>query len=147
VKNGDALTIDVPPLSARDDTAAVPPGVAPETSGGLRTLAFVLGGVGVAGLAVGSVTGLLAFSAHDDAVSKCAHYPDRCPADGSGTSANDRAQTLATVSTIGFVAGGALLAGGACLFFIAPPSRSSALRVAPSFGLNGSAALAVDGSF
>jgi hypothetical protein len=149
VKNGDALKIDVPRLLSDRGVASPPeqPPAPAASGGGLRTLGLVLGGVGIAGIATGAVTGLLAFSAHDDAMMKCAHYPDRCPTDGTGTSANERARTMATISTIGFIAGGALLAGGTILFFAAPPRGTSGLRVSPSIGLAGSAAIAVDGAF
>jgi serine/threonine-protein kinase len=52
-----------------------------------------------------------------------------------GLSSLDSAHTAATVSTIAFAAGGAALAGGALLYFLAPRAQSGAgLVVAPSAG-------------
>jgi hypothetical protein len=67
-----------------------------------------VGGVGVAGVAAGIITGLMAGSRHATAEQKC---PERSCIEGSeGAEALDSFRTLRTVSTIGYVVGGVGLA-------------------------------------
>ena len=91
----------------------------------LRTAGLVIAAGGLGGLATGSVLGLLAMAknsqAHCDAKNVCADPQERRDAQG-----------IAVGSTIAFVAGGALVAGGAALFLIAPRSDG---RPAPKVGL------------
>jgi hypothetical protein len=101
-----------------------------------KTIGFLVGGVGLAGLAVGGVTGLLAIGKNSDSKSAC-------PNDGAcnnqeAIDANDGAKTFGTVSTIGFIAGGACLAAGAILIFTAPSSsaRSGSIKPAPTRGVS-----------
>ncbi len=88
-----------------------------------KKLGLVAGAFGVFGLGVGSFFGLRAMSLNDDAVSHCPASP-RCN-DPAGPELTRDAQSAATVSTIAFIAGAALLVGGAVLWFTAP-GRSSA---------------------
>jgi hypothetical protein len=120
---GDANTerVEVPLLVDGGAGAASAPAAeadAPKKSGsGQRTLALVAGGVGVVGVALGAVFGLQASSSWDDAKSACDDYPYEC---GSGGLAKkEDASSQATISTIGFVAGGVCLAGAAVLWFTA----------------------------
>ncbi|MBX3223829.1 MAG: tetratricopeptide repeat protein [Labilithrix sp.] len=90
-----------------------------------RTLGLVTGGVGLGGLAAGAIFGVISISAHSSVVGACPSYPvcsskDRVALDDM----NGRAETTGTISTIGVVAGAILLAGGAALFFTAPPTRA-----------------------
>jgi hypothetical protein len=116
-------------------------GMAPEPRGGTqRTIALIVGGVGIAGLAVGGVAGVMAISKHDDAKARC-EDPKRCP-DAESAALWTDATSAGTVSTIGFVAGGVALAGAAVLWFTAPsgassPSSRASWRVAPSVAANG----------
>lgn len=159
-KDGQAVEIVVPKLVA-EPTVAAPPPVAPvvlgpanapappdraaSSSSTQRTVGFVVGGVGVAGLAVGAVTGLMAIGKKNDAT-------DVCPNDGACASqgavdAADGARTLGTVSTIGFIAGGALLVGGAALVLTAPKApRRTGVRLLPTAGRTG-AGLDIAGVF
>ncbi len=115
-----------------------------------RTLGILFGGVGVAGLAVGSIFGLQANSKWNDA-----DCPDnRCPTPEQQDRAED-AKRFADVSTWSFAGGGALLAAGTVLWLTAsdgPPSREVAqprgmeLRMEPSAG-KGSAGVIVRGRF
>jgi hypothetical protein len=110
-----------------------------------------VGAVGVVGLGVGGVTGLMAIGANNDAKKLC---PTSGPcADRTGVDDNDKAKTLGTVSTIGFVAGGVLLAGGVVLVLTAPSSQEkktarafSDVRVAPALG-PGYSGMSLGGSF
>jgi hypothetical protein len=58
-----------------------------------------------------------------------------CDPTSDGVERTNKAQSAALVSTIGFAAGGALLAGGLVLYFTAPKAKETAtLRVAPTPG-------------
>jgi hypothetical protein len=107
---------------ARNAPAAPPPAPA----GGSRTLAFVLGGVGVVGLGFGTFFGLRASSLWSRAQTECG--AGCLPSDPAYGTRSD-AQTAATVSTIAFLAGAAALAAGVVLYLTArpPPSRAAAL--------------------
>ena len=115
----------------------------PATGDGLgtrRILGLVLGGAGVVGLAVGGVFGLLTASAANQqktdcaSASSCAHY-------SAAASDHTTAQTDGTISTIAFVAGGALLAAGAVLWFLpsrsTEPATAASLVVAPNLSPGG----------
>jgi hypothetical protein len=115
-----------PPVNPAPDVAPAPP---PSAGSGLRTLGFVLGGVGVAGLATGGVTGVLAL---DRASTVKAHCPSLA-CDPQGLSAASQGQWLASTSTIAFIAGGVLVAAGAYFVFFGG-SRSSGVALAPALG-------------
>jgi hypothetical protein len=110
-----------PPGGADADT-----GPSDESTGsGQRTLGIVVGGVGVVGLALGTVFGLQAKSKNDDSKAKCRpNDPNQCSADG--VSLREDAQSAATISTIAFGVGGAALVAGVVLFATAPSSSDSA---------------------
>ena len=95
-----------------------------------KPVAIVAGGVGMAGLATGIVTGLMASSRHATAEQKC---PERtCTTGSEGAEALDSFRTLRTVSTIGYIVGGIGLAAGTTLFLTAPtpaPEQAASLRV------------------
>jgi len=116
-----------------ESVGAEPRAEAPSSEGsgsGRRLIGLVTGGTGVAGLAVGGILGALASSAWSKAQSEC---PSHAGCSSQAMSDRSSALSLATGSTVGFVAGGVLLAAGATLFFTAPSSGSSgvSLRVAP----------------
>jgi hypothetical protein len=103
-----------------------------------KTLALVAGGVGVAGIAVGSVFGLMAHSSWSSSQSECS--TSNCPNRPQAVTDHDSATTSATISTVAFIAGAAALAGGAVLWFTAPRTESppaattGRVRVAPGVG-------------
>lgn len=87
----------------------------------LRYLGYGLAGAGVVGLGIGAFFGLSAIQKKNDA---------NCSADGfcdPGTRGD--ALDAARVSTIAFIAGGVLAAGGVALIILAPSSRASSARV------------------
>ena len=123
-----------------------PPFPAPRTEGGSVVPAIAVGATGVVAIGVASVFGLTASSRWKDA-------QDLCPNAGackteSALSQKQSAERWATASTVGFVAGGALLAGGAVLFFLRSPApvTSGRLQIAPTVGPQ-AAALSVSGAF
>lgn len=148
-KDGDKVEVVVPEL-ASDPTggAGSGGGGSASTSSGSSsqaTIGWVVGGVGVVALGVGAVTGLMAISKNNDAKGVC---PNDGPCrDRDAVDAADSAKSLGMVSTIGFVAGGVLLAGGVALVLTAPKSRERAsIRLAPYAGADGGGAFAM-GSF
>jgi hypothetical protein len=86
-----------------------------------RALGLVSGGIGVAGLAVGGVFGALASSSWKTAQREC---PDHTGCSVQAINDRSHAVTDALVSTVGFIAGGVLLAGGLTLYFTAPRGDS-----------------------
>jgi len=124
----------------------------PATGGGMGTqkiLGLVVGGVGVAGVAVGSIFGAMAFAQKSQEQSACG---SACTPAGHTEALSDRSNgiTDGTISTVGFVAGGLSLAGGAALFFTASRSSegsaASGMVVVPSAGPGG-AGLSLRGEF
>jgi hypothetical protein len=142
-----------PPSPAPVREANAPAGAAPvfsaieplPTRGGMGTqkvLGLVAGGVGVAGIAVGSVFGLMTLSQKSQQESACGSSAS-CTSSGHARALSDHStgMTDSTISTVGFIAGGALLVGGALLFFAAghSPDAPAAARtlVVPSVGPGG----------
>lgn len=104
---------------------AEPPALAGErpsgsTWSGQRTAALIVGGLGVAGVLVGAISGARAASAMDDSRQRCREADPKDLCDVQGQSLRQDADTAATISTIAMVAGGAALAGGVVLFLTAP---------------------------
>ncbi len=101
--------------------AAPPPSAPPrepEPTSWRGTTGIVLGGAGVAGIALGTVAGLVALERHNTSMRDC---PESGPcASDEALRANATAHDWASVSTAGFVVGGALLAAGVVLFVTAP---------------------------
>ncbi len=96
-----------------------------------RTIGLILGGVGIVGVGVGAAFGFIAKSDNDGVGGNC----NQGVCNQQGLDSLDSAHTAATVSTIAFAAGGAALAGGALLYFLAPRASSGAgLVVVPSAG-------------
>jgi hypothetical protein len=121
----------------------LPTSPAVETSPGLGTrkvLGLAAGGVGVVGVAVGSIFGVLTFAAVSDQKKDCAGGGGSCPNHAQALSDHTAASSDSVISTAAFVAGGALLAGGAVLFFAAPretPKPAPSLAITPLVGPGG----------
>ncbi len=103
----------------------------PHESGSIqRSIAWALGGVGVAGLVAGAAFGLVALEKRSDITSACGGNASACTATpGSLDASEGSRREAATVSTIGFVVGGAALAGAVALYLTAPSSSPAADRV------------------
>jgi hypothetical protein len=127
-----------PPTATRPDA---PPEPAPPASSSStqRTVGLVVAGVGVIGVGVGVVFGLKAKSQNDDTYSGHCNANGVC--DAAGLQGRVDALNSATVSTIGFVAGGIAVAAGAIIYFTAPSvglsKRSAGLALAPTFTPSG----------
>ncbi|HEY4157565.1 MAG TPA: hypothetical protein VGM29_05685 [Polyangiaceae bacterium] len=93
----------------------------------VRTIGATTAGFGMVALLVGAYQGLHAKSLYDDARAHCPHGSSSC--DAQGVQGGVDAHNEASSSTIAFVLGGALLAGGAVLYVSAP---KFAVAVAPA---------------
>jgi hypothetical protein len=128
------------------DTAPSSEGATGSGLGGQKVLGLVAGGVGVAGVAVGAVFGVVANSKWQSAKSDCGAG---CGPSSPAQAEKSDATSAATISTIGFIAGGALVATGMAVFFTAPSgsaTETTRLRLTPSLG-PGLAAMTVAGRF
>jgi serine/threonine-protein kinase len=124
-------------LPVRSETPAVevpiaPLGTleAPLQSDPLRPVAYVLGGVGIVGIGLGSYFGLRAISKNSDAEKLC---PDNSCPDDDGLRLTSQAKDAAVVSNVAFGVGATTLAAGIVIFALTPARREAALHVSPWF--------------
>jgi hypothetical protein len=123
------LSVSVPAL----DAASAPPTSVPAPEPPvLRPVGLVIAGVGVVGLGIGAVFGLQAVKKKGDA--GCNGVD--CRQAGASAKTLRDAQAEGTISTVAFIAGGVLAAGGLTLFLVAPRRASSAPSVAPAVSLD-----------
>jgi hypothetical protein len=129
------VEVDIPVLV--DDPDAASGEVAPRPAGTTeagntqRTLAWVLGGVGVAAVALGTTFTVLAASSWSKAESGCRDLPYECTPGAVGQA--DDADGYATLATIGFAAGGAALGTSLVLFLTSSDDGTGAeLALTPS---------------
>ncbi|HEY8089850.1 MAG TPA: hypothetical protein VIF09_18445 [Polyangiaceae bacterium] len=111
-----------------------------------RWIGIGIGGAGVVGIIVGSTFGVLAKIKFDQSNSaQCNASSDRCYTPGFPMRKD--AEHAATASDVGFIAGGALLAAGAIVYFTAPKApAATGITVAPVPLARGGGAL-LTGSF
>ncbi len=135
-KRPGVITVHVPAL---DDEAAAPSeGRAPtidargaaEAGGTQRVIAYAAGGLGVVGVAVGSVFGAMSMGDRATVKAQC-RPPDFKLCTAVGFDAGESALRNGDISTVAFIAGGVLLAGGLVLYFTAP---RGAVALTPSLG-------------
>lgn len=103
-----------------------------------RAIGWVVGGLGIAGVAVGSYFGLRAFSQWANAKDQCG---SGCPAGSDARNERGAALSAATGSTIAFAAGGAAIAAGIVFLVTAPTRRveqPSRVTLAPVVDAHGS---------
>jgi hypothetical protein len=156
ISHRPTVTVVVPPppqetsvLPAADASSLMTEHSSVGDTGTQQIFAVVAGGVGVAGIAVGSVFGLLAGAASSQQRSDC---PSSivCPHHATAISDHSAMITDATIANVGFIGGGALLATAAVLFFSAgdgsPERPSRSLALTPSVGV-AFASLSFDGRF
>ena len=131
---GDLLRLSLemvppPPESVPPAPRATPPAPVPPRPDGpppqRNTLALVIAGSGAIGLTAGAVFGALTFVARGEGVAACKGSYPRCDANSAAavSSANDRAQTYASVSDVAFAVGGAAAAAGVVWYLVAPSTR------------------------
>lgn len=128
----------------------------PRRSKTRQTVGIVGGSLGLAGIGVGAVFGALASSKWSSSKSETTAQAScssaaQCPAHASAVSDHDTAVTYATISTVGFGVGGALLVAGVVTFLTAPRTTTSStpsawLHVVPMFE-RGGGSLGLVGAF
>lgn len=111
-----------PPVAVKPGPAE--PAAAP--SPWQKRAGLIVGGVGVAGLATGIITGILAGSRYSEAERKCTDH--QCLEGSAGWDAVQSFRTLRTVSTVGYIVGAVGLAAGTTVFLTAPSRPSAAAR-------------------
>lgn len=103
-----------------------------------KLIGIVAAGTGLAGLALGGIFGAMTISEKSAQNAACS---PACSGSSYAQAVSDHESgiTDSTVSTVGFIAGAALVAAGAYLFFTAPtkPTQggTAALELVPSVGL------------
>jgi hypothetical protein len=126
---GQGRTVAPAVRPAGSHASTAPPAVPTATRA--RWAAVGVGAVGVAGIAVGSVFGAMAFSKWGDAQSQARSTATF----GQANNTESTGKSDATVSTVAFIAGGLLAAGGVVLFVVSPSKGSGAsATVAPTLG-------------
>jgi hypothetical protein len=146
----DKRMVTIPELSPAR-TAASPRGSSPrrEEDGGSigpqRTLALVSAGAGLVGVGVGTYFGIRMIAKRHD-------YEASTGSDGQCLDAQCESDShdafrAGTISTIGWVAGGALLATGAALWFTAPSKREMGRAALHPLVAPRGAGLAYSGTF
>jgi hypothetical protein len=130
------------PTALRAVAGPLPPpeaGTAPRRGGmsAQRILGLATGGAGVAGLALGSVFGVMTMQQVAQQRTDCAS-PSDCPRRSNALSDHSGATTDSTIANVAFVAGGALLATGLALYFsgarTSDEAHTSGLVLAPGIG-------------
>jgi len=165
-KDAATTTVAVPALEAApadapapeapspaSPTTALPPPASGDAWSTQRTLAVIVGAVGVAGLGVAAGFAVGAKSAYNGSLSECQpNTPDECTA--AGVSQRNNALSLGNIAT-GFVVGGAVAAAaGVVLWITAPSARKTgqtgqrirsteglSLGLVPSIGVGGAGAI------
>jgi hypothetical protein len=142
IKTGDlgaTLVIqvpDLPPMVQQHAVGLAAPLPEKETTrpADLRLPGAILGGVGVAALAVGTAFGISAQNGYEASNANC--EGNRCTQ--TGIDQRDTAHEKATVSTIAFSVGAVVLATGIVLWILSPSRHTSATKiVAPSVAWEG----------
>jgi hypothetical protein len=112
------------PGGAESAAAKPAPASPPPADGGSgrRTLGWVVGGVGLAGLTVSLVTGVMVLDKKSTVDDECTN--DTCSSTGAEAASSGR--TLSTVSTAAFIVGAAGLGVGAYLLLTAPSGTATA---------------------
>src|SRR6185437_3674635 len=93
-----------------------------------RVGAFVVGGLGVTGLAIGAITGGLVLGKKPTVDANCGIGGDPGACNPTGFGAANDLKTLGLTSTIGFAAGAAALVTAVVLFATEPRAKASGAR-------------------
>jgi tetratricopeptide (TPR) repeat protein len=109
---------------------------APHVVAWQKPAAVVAGGVGIAGLALGTVFVLRAKSKYDDSLAQCPSNNNLCTQ--QGVSLRDDARSAGNIATASFIAGAVSLGAGAVLWLTAPrteqPRTSAEFHLSPTPG-------------
>jgi hypothetical protein len=155
---GKTVEIAVPPLQAKASASGAGAGTGtgrgsgtgsgagtgadgqperPSTGGkpgrGRRLFGLALTGVGIGGLVVGGVFGVQARSHNEKAAKICGGDIDSCQPAATNDAQRevDRARSAARISTVAFIAGGAVALTGIIVYVTAPKGERRAVAVTP----------------
>lgn len=120
-----------------------PPPPPPPSTSGQRIAGFVVGGIGIAGLGVGAVTGVLALSKKSELEKEC---PNAAACSAQGVAKASEGKRLSLVSTASLIAGGVGFGVG----FILVLTGGSGQTPPTTIGLSpvpGGATIGLGGSF
>ncbi|MDP9001978.1 MAG: hypothetical protein M3O46_17910 [Myxococcota bacterium] len=129
----NARTPEPPPGPPAAPSGSEPSGASspsPGRGGARAALPWVAFGVGGTGLIIGAVAGFVAMGKHSDLA---VHCPVGCPANQQDNV--DSYHTVATLSTAGFIVGGAGIVAGVVLL-VTQPNRETASAHVPQAGLH-----------
>jgi len=135
-KHPGVTTIDVPVLEdegapgSEGHAAAGDARSATDAGGTQRVIAYSIGGLGVVGVALGSVFGAMSMGDRATVKAQC-RPPEFKLCTAVGFEAGESALRNGDISTVAFVAGGVLLTGGLVLYFTAP---RGAVALTPTLG-------------
>jgi len=134
--------VTIPPLEANAESSAAapitpPPSEAPP-SNTQRVVGYVVGGLGLVSLGVGTFFSFKGKGAYDDSNANGHCVANRC--DPTGVSLRDDAKSNALVATVTMGAGAVLLGAGVVLVLTAPKAKSIAISPGPG-------SLSVSGTF
>lgn len=140
----DSQTLNVPKLEKGEGEGPPPgqpeqpeqPGVVPApvpdkpVESGPPVLGYVVGGVGVVALGVGTAFALMAKSAYDDAESAC---PSKTGCSSAAIDQRDKAETRANIANVGIGLGIVGVGVGAVLILTHKPAKQEKAPVATGF--------------
>jgi hypothetical protein len=98
------------------------------TSSGGRTAGYVLGGIGIVGIGVGTVTGLMVLSKKSTVDDNC-NAQKQC--NQTGADAADSGKTLGTISGASFIIGAVALGAGAYLVLSSKEKQPTEVGIGP----------------
>ena len=110
------VTLDAPPAGDAPEPASQP-------GAWKRKWAYVAGGIGAGGIAVGAVTGIITLTKKSTVNANCSDNERAC--NQTGIDARESGRTFGVLSGISFGVGAAGLATGAFLWLTAPPDDSA----------------------
>ena len=111
-----------------------------------KTTGYIVGGIGAAGLVVGTVlAAVVAKGKYNDSLKECrTDKPDLCNAKGKDL--RDSARSMGNVATIvGGLGAVALVAGGVMVLTAPADKKSGRIVIAPTVGTQGAGAVIVGG--
>jgi hypothetical protein len=116
----------VPPATTADEPSGTP-------GGAQRAIGLVVGGAGVAGIAVGAIFGAVAQSKWSQAKTNCG---TGCGPDAPAQQEKNEAQSAASTATVAFIAGGVAMGIGAVVWLTARRAAGpvTELTLVPAFG-------------
>jgi hypothetical protein len=120
----------VPPPLAQPPPPA--PSDQPTSSNGKRTAGYIVAGTGIAGILVGSVTGIIALQKKNAMLDDCDKVGGVYSCGADGLDAARSGDTFATVSTIAFAAGAAATGVGLWLILSSNAETQTALVASPT---------------